>query len=681
MCARCLLCFVFLLGLATPANSQTFRDASDLLRGSVITGFRGVGASAVDVNSDGWTDIYTFDHLYLNHAGDFFQNEHTEAGLTDEGTAVFGGVFGDYDNDSFLDLLIEDLTPPSFLYHNRGDAFFTRSNTQTGILAAQPLTQGAAWADFNTDGKLDLFIGSDDGFNRLYENLDYHTFADRTGTANVQKPRNSYGVAVSDYDRDGDFDIFIASCSSLASRSVKVLLQNQGNMRFEDINSPAGVHDDLASWGVVWFDYDNDGWQDLYVANMPIATDRRPGFNTLYWNGQEGRFFDLALNAGVKGEELEDSFGVAAADFDNDGWQDLYVANGQAEDRLYRNNGDGTFTDILPDTNIGSTGGMGVAVGDFNNDGWVDLFLAVTEKLLLNDGGTNHWLKVHTRGTASNHYGVGARVEAFIDGQIQLREITAGDGMTSQNHNLSAHFGLGTATMIDSLVIRWPSGQVDRIENVAADQTITVVEGDGIDQAPSSFRLLTPADDAVSASNDTQLTFTWEAPDDADSPVLQYTFRLYGPETELVVAGLSAPTYTLDPSSLPLNATYTWSVSATDGHTVRSSVDRFALSRVVATASELPDDMAPLQLHTYPNPFTETATVQFHLPRPSDARVEIYNVRGQRIRTLLHHALPTGTHTAAWDGRTDQGSVAAPGVYLLHITASGHERTQTVLKL
>lgn len=208
----------------------------------------------------------------------------------------------------------------------------------------------------------------------------------------------------------------------------------------------------------------------------------------------------LARPAAWPATPTEDTIGAAAGDFDNDGWIDLFVPGNGATHHLWHNNQDGTFTDIFADSGIPSNNTFTVAVGDVNDDGWLDVFLPSSDGdlLALNNGGSNHWLQIRAQGETSNRFGVGARVEVEAGGHSQIREITAGDGMTSQNHDLSAHFGLGGATTA-SVTVRWPSGIVDEFNDVAADVAYVVTEDGAITPvgtepaaAPTAHSMLRP---------------------------------------------------------------------------------------------------------------------------------------------------------------------------------------------
>ncbi|MCB0295427.1 MAG: CRTAC1 family protein, partial [Calditrichaeota bacterium] len=215
---------------------------------------------------------------------------------------------------------------------------------------------------------------------------------------------------------------------------------------------------------------------DIFSTNSYHAP--RPGYNRLYRNEGNNTFSNVSVSAGVAGGMQENSYGCSVADFDNDGWLDIYITNVPQRDRLYHNNGDGTFTDIAVSAGIAVNSHRAGAVADLNNDGWIDIFTAgtPTNKVLFNDGGSNHWIRFRCRGINNNIDGVGARIELYADTLRQAQVIRAGDSFCSQNHSLTAHFGLGQFTVIDSLVVRWPGGQVDKHYGLTAiDRQVTLV--------------------------------------------------------------------------------------------------------------------------------------------------------------------------------------------------------------
>jgi hypothetical protein len=668
---------VALISAAGSAQGQTFRDATATLPDQQVQ-LAALGASAVDVNADGWVDIFRASALYLNRGEAGFEHFYDEAGLLDDEHGVFGGIFGDYTGDGFPDLFIEDLVAPAQLYRNRGDGTFVLANAESGVNTTGLFVQGSLWADLTNDGLLDLFIGNDSGENKLYVNFDGVAMQDASHRSNIAYERNTYGVAASDYDRDGDLDVFIAAChTGTPSRSINLLLRNSGG-QFADVAFQAGVADTSGSWGVVWLDYDNDGWQDVFIANH--------GTNRLYRNTGQGTFDNVSDAAGVGGAAFGYHYSAAAADFDNDGWIDLFVGAHTGEsDQLYRNLGDGTFEQITSETGITVDEGGAMAVADFNNDGWIDLFaIKGDDRLFLNEGGTNHWLKVRTRGTFDNHFGIGARVELHTPSGLQIREITAGDGMTSQNHDLSAHFGLGAVTTIDSIVVRWPGGLATLLYGVGVDQEITIVEGVGINQPPPQFGLIGPPSGSVFSSVDgpDEIEFAWGGSSDPEGGALTYTLHITGQDVDLEYAGLTATTFALAPAGLPVNIPLTWTVAATDGYSVRGSTDRFGLEvRTNVAVEEVDDPATDIILSTYPNPFRDEMTVRISLPQPGYASATIFDTVGRQIRVLAEGLMPSGTHDFNWDSRDHAGQRVATGLYIVHVKSDHAAAAATVVRI
>ena len=548
--------------------AQTFTDRSDLLNPPTSNG--GIGASAVDFNNDGFVDLYHPGKLILNTPSGF-QDILLSSNII-EGAGVFGAAFGDFNADSYPDILFEDLSAASRFYLNNKDHTFTQINDEINLQVRAP-AQGAAWGDFNGDGLLDLFVNNDFGENQLFKNIGNNQYSDISLSAGVEAVGNSYGMSWGDYNNDGLPDIFIATCNFLAENSIKHLLRNNGDETFTDVNVEAGVNDSLASWGIVWLDYDNDGDQDVYIANTEHFP--RPGTNRLYRNDSDGTFSDVSFAAGVDGGTNENSYGVSTADFDNDGWLDIYVANLGQPARLYRNNRNGTFSDIASSAGLAGNIDYAVAVADINRDGWVDIFIPGSPEnhLWYNNGGTNHWLSVKTRGTTGNYHGISARVELYTGSLRQIREVTAGDGFCSQNFDLGVHFGMGTAASADSLIIRWPGGQVDRLFDVPADQVLTVVENEGINSPPGSFRLLEPADASVAIGNN-DVTFRWRASASLDGDPLSYQLHLFGLDGDTTFAA-GDTTITIPASVFAARTFCRWSVDVSDSRSTLASRDVF----------------------------------------------------------------------------------------------------------
>ena len=352
---------------------------------------------------------------------------------------------------------------------------------------------GGAWADYDNDGFVDLFIenqGTSDssgGKNLLFHNNGDGTFTKITAGAIVNDVGVGYGVLWSDYDNDGFMDLLIVN---LVNNGHNFLYHNNRDGTFTRIltNDVALDTWTLGTSGGAWGDYDNDGLPDLFV------TDNNGVRNRLYHNNGNGNFTNITSGPMLQPPSRNGANGCAWGDYDNDGYLDLFVGGIGAANGLYHNNGDGTFTQIFSEPPV-SDGGSGfitlsIALADYDNDGFLDLFLTrfsldgagnegpTTSSLYHNNGNTNTWLEVKLVGTVANRSAIGAKVRllATIGGKTfwQLREISNGGGWNSQP--LVAHFGLGDATTAEALRIEWPSGTVQEFQNVTAKQILTITE-------------------------------------------------------------------------------------------------------------------------------------------------------------------------------------------------------------
>jgi len=464
--------------LAEDASAQ-FVDATSGPLGNTGSG-RGVAWG--DFDNDGDLDLYLANH---NSANKLFRNEGagvfvdaTGDPMGDDGTG-FGVAWGDYDNDGDLDLYLSNFNLANNLFRNDGDGIFV--DVTSGPLGDTGSGQGVAWADYDGDGDLDLYLINTGQANKLFRNEGGGTFADAT-SAPLDDAGSGSSLAWGDYDNDGDPDLYLALFPN------DKLLRNEGGGAFVDVTS-SPLNDTGNAKGVDWGDYDNDGDLDLYRSNFNSA-------NNLFRNDGGDTFVDVT--SGPLGGPTT-SLGVAWADYDNDSDLDLYLANFGAN-MLFRNDGGGTFVDATSAPLDNSSNGIGVAWADIDSDGDLDLYLSISgsaNKLFRNDlVSANHWLQVKLVGTVSNRSAIGARVRIMTGGTTQIREVSGGSGHLSQN-SLPVEFGLGAATVIDSLIIRWPSGIVQNVSPPpAVDSSIEVVEQPDVLEvqvlSPNGGELLTP---------------------------------------------------------------------------------------------------------------------------------------------------------------------------------------------
>jgi len=502
----------------------------------------GTGVAIFDYDNDGWPDIFIVNgttlegfpsdqaptnHLYHNNHDGTFTDVTAKAGLVATGWGQ-GVCVGDYDNDGWEDLYVT-YYGKNRLYHN-DHGVFTDVAEKAGVAGSgKAWGTGCAFVDYNRDGHLDLLVANYVDFNLsttptpgegsscvwkgvpvmcgprglrgakniLYENRGDGTFADVTIRAHIDQTGGHYAFSVStfDFDDDGWPDIYVA-CDSAPS----TLYHNNRDGTFTDVAVMAGVafNEDgreQAGMGTTVADYNGDGRLDIFKTNF---SDDTP---TLYRNDGDGIFSDVTFAAGLGLHTQYLGWGTMFFDFDNDGWPDLILANGHVypevdkfrlgsgylEPRLlYHNNGNGTFTDVSatagPGINAASSA-RGLAVGDFWNDGRLSVVINnvyARPSLLVNTAHSgNHWVAFKTVGTHSNRDGIGAKITLKAGKRTLVDEVRSGSSYISQN-DLRVHFGLGSAVKIDAVQVRWPSGLVEHFDNLSIDAIHTLKEGSGM---------------------------------------------------------------------------------------------------------------------------------------------------------------------------------------------------------
>jgi hypothetical protein len=506
----------------------------------------GTGAAFLDYDRDGRLDLFLANGttlegspnrspprcaLYRNRGDGTFEDVTDRAGVARSGWGQ-GVAIGDYDNDGFPDLYLT-FFGQNVLFHNNRNGTFTDVTAQAAV-AAGGWSTSAAFADYDEDGLLDLYVakyvdfdpktaplpgsqkncfysgfpvmcgprGLPGGRDVLFHNNGDGTFTDVTVKAgDLDRDRlRGLGVVWGDYDDDGHPDLLVAN-----DAHPNLLYHNEGNGTFTEVAFDAGVAFDddgreRAGMGVDFGDYDNDGRLDIVVTNFQGEP------NALYRNLGHGAFQETTWAAGL-GEATVPylGWGTGFFDFDNDGFRDLFFVNGHVypevdrhgldetyaqRNLVFRNRGDGTFVDVSrtagPDLARPHVG-RGAAFGDYDDDGRVDVLVSnVNDQALLlhnESRNTNHWLTVGLVGRRSNRDGIGARVVVQAGPRRLLHEVHAGGSYLSQN-DLRAHFGLGAAEAVSSLEVRWPRGSIDRLENLAVDQVVTIEEGRGLVRRP-----------------------------------------------------------------------------------------------------------------------------------------------------------------------------------------------------
>ncbi|UCC43378.1 MAG: CRTAC1 family protein [Candidatus Zixiibacteriota bacterium] len=455
------------------------------------------GISWIDYDNDGWLDIYvgnsaTYENNFLYHnEGDGTFTKITTDPIANVMARSYSHAWGDYDNDGDEDVYVgRHNYSTNLLYTNNGDGTFTQIDTAGDLTIDAACSNTHAWIDIDSDGDLDLYTQTETNSlpwsapNAMYRN-DNGIFVKITTGEIVTDVNNAHGMSWSDYDNDGDMDLFVANAyfdyplpDPADYMYENCYYRNEGDFNFTKILSGPLVTDLSISFGPSLGDYDNDGDQDLFVANGALDL-----VNFLYNNNGDGSF-----NRVFTGEVVTDAtptFGSSFADYDNDGDLDLYVTAwaDNRSNRLYENNGDGTFTRIVTGPLVSdASSNFGPAWGDYDRDGDLDLFITKYQndnRLYRNDGNGNNWLNVKCVGTISNTSAIGAkvRIKANISGNPvwQLREISPAASYCV-HHAINAHFGLGDATIVDSMIVQWPSGIEQILTDVEINQFLTIEE-------------------------------------------------------------------------------------------------------------------------------------------------------------------------------------------------------------
>lgn len=494
------------------------------------------GSLFFDYNSDGWPDVFFVNggsftdkqkaagarhRLFRNNKDGTFTDTTAASGIGVSGFGM-GACSADYDNDGWPDLYITAVGG-NRLYRNNGNGAFADVTEKAGI-GSMLWSASCAFGDIDNDGSVDLYVTNyvDFAVNNnkycvysgdtrvychpnvynglpdvLYRNNGNGTFSDVTRAAGVYRPDGKgLGVVFGDYDGDGWIDIYVANDST-----PNFLFHNKGKGVFEDVGLPAGVAvgidgQPLAGMGTDMGDSDGDGLLDIFVTNLDRQT------HNLYRNLGKGLFADVTFESGIGEATLPFvGFGAVFFDDDNDMDLDLAIANGDVIDNvslfrdstsyeqrnlLLQNDGSGKFRDAGPIAGPGfalKKASRSLSAGDIDNDGDLDLLIgnvSQTADLLRNDGSnTGRSLLIRTVGSKSNRDGIGAVLRLTVGGKVLVRDVKAGSSYLSQN-DLRVHFGMGFAARAERLEIRWPGGAIDALQDVEANQMLTITEGRGV---------------------------------------------------------------------------------------------------------------------------------------------------------------------------------------------------------
>jgi len=694
-----LILLIWVIAFSNAVMAQvSFTNNTAALNNSSLTS--GVAMGIADMNGDGLDDIVRLD------AANNLEIEYQSAGGNWThyvfGNTSFSGEWSicvaDVDRNGFNDVFV-------------GGAYnglkLLKANSTGTALTSQSLPgpniflQGSNFADINNDGHIDIFACHDDGISSPYENdgngnFNYNLNLISTPSTIPSDNSGNYGSTWTDYDGDGDLDMYLSKCrlgvtNSLDGRRVNMLFQNDGNNNFTDVAEAAGLRPLAQSWASDFADIDNDGDLDVFIINHDIASQ-------LFINNGDGTFSDITVGSGLEAGLLLTNPGIQCkfADFDNDGFLDLLVTSRGSNHRLFWNDGDLTFTESDPFTSV-STRIQSAAVGDLNHDGFLDLIAGfangfngpsfTSDEMFLNNGNSNNHFCVQLTGNTSNINGIASKVEIYGSWGRQIREIRAGESYGVFN-TFTAHFGLGSATSIDSLIVRWPSGMVDKVNDPAINSFFQLTEGttfcpllsmnigdpcndgdpntnnDNVDEncnceGETNCANPFPEVDESSLSttlNSSSFSIGWSSV--SGQIGCQIQVRLSGGSIigSRIIGGSTASGFTIPFSALNPNTNYEWRVrcGCSQSPLVAGS---FSSWQPFSTTSGA-------RISTNPSPTTGISNVSFTVNSANHVTLEIYDMIGRKIDEIFNAvAEPNLNYSLVFDG-----SSLPNGIYLYRLS-------------
>jgi len=571
--ALCLALVGFAAQSQTTFSEVSQKSGIDFVMNSI--NLFGGGTAFFDYNNDGNLDLYLTggntrdDILFAGDGSGNFTDVTNLAQLAFTSNLVtYGVTTGDVDNDGDRDIfLCTGFGTPSTLLLNNGNGIFSDISISAGFIDSDRHKHGAVFGDFNLDGYLDIYVTSwVDDFKRIknaanetigyahkcYANLLYLNNGDLTFT----EVASSYGVddigcglvpAFSDYDNDSDLDAIIVNDFGPWVEPNGLYRNEFPSDTFSNVGASSNMDQGMYGMGVAIGDYDHDMDLDYYFTSIDS--------NFLMQNQADGSFIDLAKTLGVEDDtlpgttDLKTSWGTAFLDVDNDQHQDLFVADGKVgvflanatddPNKLFLNDGQGGFDDISVEAGIDDgKASRSMVYGDYDNDGDLDIFVAIARRDTTFDGhyllyrndlsNSNKWLSVALEGLKSNRDGFGAHIKIYVDGESWLHEVDGGSSYRSQ-HQTAAHFGLGSATKVDSLQIIWPGGNQQSVYDIEANQSLIVLEDTAVSDTTTHINELSLTNHPVSVvPNPNSGTFTVDFYSNGTNEITLKVFDLQG---------------------------------------------------------------------------------------------------------------------------------------------------------
>ncbi|MEM8906987.1 MAG: FG-GAP-like repeat-containing protein [Bacteroidota bacterium] len=683
----CLPMLVFCGHLSVSAQF-VFQDS---LTSIVLNDFHsGLVVGIADMNGDGRDDLVRLDRGYIPYY------EYQTLGTIDFSTRILDAIgeeslwslcLADINGDGIGDLLGGQ--------NNKASLLRSEDNAYTSIDLNENnfFPQASNFVDINQDGHLDIFICNDIGINKIWGNDGSGNFSLQAdwidlATDPISDNSGNYGSVWTDFDNDGDTDVYITKCllggdDPTDPRQINMLFVNDGNGNYTEMAANYGLAIGWQSWTADFQDIDNDGDFDCFLTNHDVPCQ-------LLENDGTGQFTDITSTSGIVVTMA--SIQGLMRDFDNDGFVDVLVTG--SFHQLFRNNGDRSFTEIS-DQVFNDQPMESFAVGDLNHDGFLDLYASyaipfnqpseIDDILWMNQGNDHHYLGITLRSIQSgNQQAIGARVEIYGAWGIQVREIRAGD-IYGFSNRLNAHFGLGTATAIDSLLVHWPSGSLDTYFDLAVDQYVTLIEGvcqaPKADFVPLDKTLFCPEEEvALSLNAPSGFNYSWSdqsidqsltineaglyqvtisdgSPCTGVSPVVQVkqidevflpmlvSIDFSGTSGDLALLSVEAENpawydapiggnflgnglvFTTDPI-IETTTFYVESQVIVD-NVVQCRSERTPVQIIISSAPELPGITT---LQQFPNPVADQLTIQLEAVESHQLSLQMYNALGLKVR-------------------------------------------------
>ncbi len=455
----------------------------------------GAGLGLIDLDNDGDPDLVAMGQggavgVWENNGMGYFASRAAGSGMP---TLVFpsGLSAADFDNDGDLDVHLTDFLGNDHLMRNDGGFKFFDVAATAGVDSGG-FGYGGAWGDYDGDGWVDLYVPNRTQThaspvpNHLYRNNGDGTFTDMAvalGVTDGLAP--SLVAAFLDYDRDGDADIYLGNDKGSNSSWTNKLYRNEGDGTFTDVTAMAGAEANVDCMGIAWGDFDRNGWMDIYVTNLPYG-------NVLLMNQGDGTFVDETALAGVGSYVV--GWGTQFLDYDHDTVMDLFMVNTLGPNRLYRNGGAYPCVDMAPTLGLDDNSvqhSYVFAMGDVDLDGDLDLITSATNqnlRLYLNNASNGNWTKFRVVGQGNNGFGVGTVIDVLAAGVWQCRELQMGNNFKAQNDHLQ-HFGLSAAAQMDQIVVAWPGGDTRTLTGYEANRTWTLYPPERMGDANNNGRV------------------------------------------------------------------------------------------------------------------------------------------------------------------------------------------------